>query len=510
MANSSTPPGSGHLPFTSPQNLWKLFDDRLNHHPTTNGGHHMSEIQNLSAVEVTRLIRGRGLSARETVESHIAAIEARNPPINAVVTRDFERATELATVADEQTMRGTAHGLLHGLPMTHKDTFQTAGLRSTSGSKILENHIPDRDDLPIARLSAAGVIRTGKTNVPEFGAGSHSFNEVFGTTTNPYDPSRSAGGSSGGVAAVVAARIQPMGDGSDMGGSLRIPAAFCNVFGFRPSHGVIPEEGGTDAYTWLTRSGPIARTVEDLALFLQATAGPARLPNTSPIPAASFRTPLPNLTGVRIGYSFDFGVDLPVEPEILDVLESQLQLFEDAGAILEEATIDFSDADETFDTFRAFDFATRLGPLLEQHRDLIKHEVIWNTERGYDLDAAALISAFAARTRLEAAVRKFFSSFDAFLCPATQVLPFDANWRWPHEIAGDLAENYLSWMRSAWLLSATGLPVIAMPGGFTQSGLPVGWQLAASHHDDVRLLDWAAAYEQASGAATRAPELAFS
>lgn len=374
---------------------------------------------------------------------------------------------------------------------------------------MFENHVPEHDDLLIARLAAAGVIRTGKTNVPEFGAGSHSFNEVFGTTTNPYDPTRSAGGSSGGVAAVVAARIQPLGDGSDMGGSLRIPAAFCNVFGFRPSHGVIPEEGGPNAYTWLTRSGPIARTVEDLALFLQATAGPAMLPNASHIPATAFRSPLPNLAGVRIGYSFDFGVNLPVEPEIISVLESQLQVFEDAGAKLEEATIDFRDADETFDTFRAFDFATRLGPLLEQHKDTIKHEVIWNTQRGLNLDAAALISAFASRTRLEVAVHKFFSSFDAFLSPATQVLPFDANWRWPHDIAGDHAENYLSWMRSAWLLSATGLPVLAMPGGFSQSGLPVGWQLAAAHHNDVRLLDWAAAYEQASGTATHAPELAF-
>lgn len=468
----------------------------------------MDEIQNFSAVELTRLIRRRDLSAREALESHIAAIEARNGPVNAVITTDFERASELAAAADERTARGAPTGLLHGLPMTHKDTFNTAGLRSTQGSKALEHNVPAQDDLQIARLAAAGAIRTGKTNVPEFGAGSHTFNDLFGTTTNPYDPSRSAGGSSGGVAAVVASRMQAFGDGSDMGGSLRIPASFCNVYGLRPSYGVIPLESAANAYSWLARSGPMARTVEDIALFMRASAGPTSLPNPSPLTADDFRTPLPNLDGVRIGYSFDFGIGMPIEPEVIAVLRAQLQVFEDAGAILEEATIDFSDADEVFQVTRAFDFATGIGPLLAEFGDVIKPEVIWNVEKGFDLDGAQMIAAQAARTRLEAAVQRFFSSYDAFLSPAAQVLPFDASWRWPKDIAGVAAETYLDWMRSACVLSATSLPVLAMPGGFTDGGLPVGWQLAANHYRDPDLLRWAAAHEQATDFAKQPPPLA--
>lgn len=468
----------------------------------------MDEIQNFSAVELTRLIRRRDLSAREALESHIAAIEARNGPVNAVITTDFERASELAAAADERTARGAPTGLLHGLPMTHKDTFNTAGLRSTQGSKALEHNVPAQDDLQIARLAAAGAIRTGKTNVPEFGAGSHTFNDLFGTTTNPYDPSRSAGGSSGGVAAVVASRMQAFGDGSDMGGSLRIPASFCNVYGLRPSYGVIPLESAANAYSWLARSGPMARTVEDIALFMRASAGPTSLPNPSPLTADDFRTPLPDLDGVRIGYSFDFGIGMPIEPEVIAVLRAQLQVFEDAGAILEEATIDFSDADEVFQVTRAFDFATGIGPLLAEFGDVIKPEVIWNVEKGFDLDGAQMIAAQAARTRLEAAVQRFFSSYDAFLSPAAQVLPFDASWRWPKDIAGVAAETYLDWMRSACVLSATSLPVLAMPGGFTDGGLPVGWQLAANHYRDPDLLRWAAAHEQATGFAKQPPPLA--
>lgn len=228
----------------------------------------------------------------------------------------------------------------------------------------------------------------------------------------------------------------------------------------------------------------------------------------APSPRPSSLPPVPDLRGIKIGYSFDFGIGLPVEPEIIDTLRAQLRVFAEAGAILEEATIDFRDADETFLTTRALDYAGLVAPLLDRYREVIKPEVVWNAELGLDLDAAAIISAQAARSRLEAAVQEFFARFDAFLSPATQVLPFDATWRWPQRIAGTQADTYLDWMRSAWLLSATGLPVIAMPGGFTPAGIPVGWQLTASHHDDVRLLGWAAAYEQATGFARRTPPVA--
>ncbi|PRA10032.1 amidase [Arthrobacter sp. MYb211] len=468
----------------------------------------MNEIQRLSAVELTNKIRSRELSAREALQSHIQAIEAVNAQVNAVVTTDFERASTLAATADEITARNGEVGVLHGLPMTHKDTFNTAGLVSTQGSLALQHYVPEHDDLQIARLAGAGAIRTGKTNVPEFGAGSHTFNEVFGTTTNPFAPDRSAGGSSGGVAAAVAARIQPLGDGSDMGGSLRIPASFCNVVGFRPSYGVIPMESPSNAYSWLARSGPIARTVEDIALFMRASAGDTALPTPNTLKAEDFVAPTPNLRGVRIGYSFDFGIGVPVEPEIIEVLKSQLSVFEAAGAIVEQGCIDFTDADEVFENTRAFDFATNLGELVRSKESLIKPEVIWNVQKGWALDGESMISTVAARTRLEQAVQAYFSRYDLFLSPAAQVLPFDAAIRWPEQIAGTQAETYLDWMRSACLLSATGLPVISMPGGFTKSGLPVGWQLAANHYQDVNLLNWAAGYEEQAPFAATAPLLA--
>ncbi|MGH3654784.1 amidase [Glutamicibacter sp.] len=468
----------------------------------------MNEIQQLSATELTAKIRNRELSAREALESHIQAIDEVNAQINAVVITDFERARILAAKADEATAGNEPTGVLHGLPMTHKDTFNTAGLLSTQGSLALKDNVPEQDDLQIARLAAAGAIRTGKTNVPEFGAGSHTFNELFGTTTNPYAVDRSAGGSSGGVAAAVAARIQPLGDGSDMGGSLRIPASFCNVIGFRPSYGVIPLEAESNAYSWLARSGPIARTVEDIALFMRASAGDDWLPTPNKLSARDFGTPEPELRGVRIGYSFDFGIGVPIEREVVEVLHRQLSVFEAAGAIVEEACIDFTDADEVFGNTRAFDFATNLGGLVRSHGSLIKPEVLWNVKKGTDLDGEAMISTMAARTRLERAVQRYFSRYDLFLSPATQVLPFNAAQRWPEQIAGTRAETYLDWMRSACLLSATSLPVIAMPGGFTESGLPVGWQLAANHYKDAQLLNWAAGYEEQNRFADVMPVLA--
>ncbi|MFL4475124.1 amidase [Paeniglutamicibacter sp. MACA_103] len=462
----------------------------------------------MSAREMTEAIKRRDLSAREALESHIEQIERINGPINAVVTTDFERARKLAAAADEATAQGAPTGLLHGLPMTHKDTFNTAGLLTTQGSLALKDNVPATDDLQIERLAAAGAIRTGKTNVPEFGAGSHTFNEVFGTTTNPYDTSLSAGGSSGGVAAAIAARIQPLGEGSDMGGSLRIPASFCNVVGFRPSYGVIPLPSATNSWSWLARSGPMARTVDDIALFMSATAGDSDkvlTPNT--LTGRDFESlPENALRGVRIGYSRDFGLGVPVEPEVLAVLDAQIAVFEQAGARVEEATIDLRDADLVFGNTRAYDFATGLGELVRTKRELIKPEVIWNVEKGWALNAEDLIATDAARTRLEIAVQAFFGRFDLFLSPAAQVLPFDASWRYPQTIAGNPADTYLDWMRSACLISATSLPVLSMPAGFTSTGLPVGLQMTANHYKDVELLGYAQDFEQRTRFAERVPE----
>lgn len=472
----------------------------------------MSDLQDLSATELVRALADRTVSAREALSSHLARMEAVNPAINAIVTVDAERAMRAALTADELAAGGAELPVLHGLPMTHKDTHLVAGMRSTNGSLVFADHVPAQDDLVIARLRAAGVVATGKSNVPEFGAGSHTFNEVFGTTTNPYAPDRSAGGSSGGLAAALAAGIQPLGEGSDMGGSLRIPASFCNVAGFRPSYGVLPMPSPVDNRAWLGRTGPMARCVDDLALFLAAVAGPdPRVVPPAPLTGRDFAeiTPLPDLTGVRIGWSPDLGLGIPVEPQVLAVLTGMLSVLSDAGAHLEESAPDLREADRVFEVTRAIEFAAGLGPLVARHRDVIKPEVVWNTELGWSYTARDLIAVTAARTRLDAAVADWFTRFDLFLSPAAQVLPFDAGLRYPQQVAGVPCRTYLDWMRSAGVLSATGLPVLALPAGFTPDGLPVGWQLASNHYRDVDLLRWARVIEERTGTGRRRPDPAL-
>ncbi|WP_017198101.1 amidase family protein [Arthrobacter sp. M2012083] len=461
----------------------------------------------LSAVELSAAIRDKKVSAREALADHLDRISEVNPAINAVATLDPEGARALALRADQLTASGAALPPLHGLPMTHKDTNNTAGMRTTQGSLALRDYIPDADDLIIARLKAAGVVSTGKSNVPEFGAGSHTFNDLFGTTTNPYAPTLSAGGSSGGVAAVVAARVQSIGDGSDMGGSLRIPASFCNVVGFRPSTAVIPMPSDINAYAWLGRTGPMARTVEDVALFMSVTAGKdPRVPHPAGLDPEVFRSGLEtDMRGVRIGWSRDFGIGVPVEAEIVDHLERQLAIFEDLGAIVEEATPDFSEADLVFGNTRALDFAAGLGPILERAGDVIKPEVHWNVEKGFALTARDLIETAAARSRLELSVQGFFGRYDLFASPCAQVLPFDATLRYPSDVAGVPSGTYLDWMRSACLLSATGLPVLSVPAGFSSTGLPIGLQLATNHYTDMQLLRYGRAFEQQTGYASVAP-----
>lgn len=468
----------------------------------------MSEILTLTARGLVERLRAREVSAREALEAHLARIDEVNRAINAIVILEPERARAAAHAADELAASGAELPALHGLPMTHKDTHNVAGMHSTNGSLALRDFVPDTDDLVIARLRAAGVVATGKSNVPEFGAGSHTFNELFGVTTNPYDPTRSAGGSSGGLAAALAAGIQPLGEGSDMGGSLRIPASFCNVVGFRPSYGVLPMPTSTNAGAWLGRTGPMARTVDDIALFLAATSGPdARVTPPAPLTGADFAGPVRgDLTGVRIGWSPDLGVGLPVEPEVLAVLTPLLDRLEGAGAHVEQAAPDLREADRVFQVTRAIDFAAGLGDLVRGYGDVIKPEVVWNVELGWSLASDEIIGATAARTRLGIAVQEFFPRYDVFLSPAAQVLPFDARLRYPDPVAGVPATTYLDWMRSACVLSATSLPVLALPGGFTDSGLPVGFQLAANHYRDVDLLRWAAGMEAVLAAGARRPD----
>ncbi|MFD6052961.1 amidase family protein [Agromyces sp. NPDC060279] len=463
-----------------------------------------------SAIELTGLIRRGELSAREAMTAHWRRIDELNPAINAVIYEDREAAWAQATAADARQAAGDELGPLHGLPLTNKDTNETAGMPNTWGSPLLQHVVPETDSLIVARLRAAGAIPSGKNNVPEFAAGAHTFNEVFGTTGNPYDPSRSAGGSSGGAAAAIAAGIQPIGDGSDMGGSLRTPASFCNVLGLRPSLGRIPSPG-PNSWMWLGRSGPMAREVADLALMLTTVSGPdPRVPSSIPQSAEAFARELEldrGVTGLRIGWAPDAGLGLPFEPEVVEVAERALDVLADAGAIVERAAPDLSDADAVFRQTRAFDFESAWGPLVRANPDRVKPEMLENVAAGEHQTAAELRALAAARTRLEAATLAYFDRFDVWITPTAQVLPFPVGLRWPTEVAGEPMRDYLEWMRSVCVVSAMSGPALSVPAGFSAGGLPVGIQLVGPQGADALLLRVAHAYEQRTRWAWTRPTL---
>jgi amidase len=467
-----------------------------------------------SAIELAALLRRREISAREIISAHIARIEAFDPAINAVVTRTFDTAMAKATAADEAVAAGEPVGLLHGLPVAHKDLADTAGVRTTYGSPLFSAHVPERDALVVQRMARAGAISLGKTNTPEFGAGSHTVNPVFGATRNPYDLGRSPGGSSGGAAAALAARLVCLADGSDLGGSLRNPASFCNVVGLRPTPGRVPGWPLTDVADQLGVSGPMARTVADTGLLLAVLAGPdPRVPLAldQPAPAVTDPAQVPglwslNLQGIRIAWSPDLG--LPVEPAVLEVLAPGRRVLAGLGGTITDATPDLSGADEVFRTFRAFRFATFHGALLHDHPDQVGPNVTWNIQRGLELTVADMSRATVLRADLAARISEFFAEVDVLACPVSQVAPFDVTLDWVHEINGEPQQTYLDWMASAYLISATGLPAISVPAGFTPGGLPVGLQLVGRRRGDWDLLAIAHAFEAATGFAGITPESA--
>ena len=462
------------------------------------------------AVTLAGMLRRREVSAREVIGAHIARIEALDGAVNAVVTRCFDTALAKATAADAALAGGESTGLLHGLPVAHKDLVDTAGVRTTYGSPLFAENVPSRDALVAARMSAAGAISLGKTNAPEFGAGSHTVNPVFGATRNPFDLSRSAGGSSGGAAAALAARMICLADGSDLGGSLRNPASFCNVVGLRPSPGRVPGWPFSDVADVLGVDGPMARTVADVALLLMVLSGPdprvplvldAAPPVAEPDQIAGLLER--DLRGVRVAWSADLG--LPVEPAVRETLAPARQLLADLGCEVADAAPDLSGADFVFRTWRAFRFATNLGPLLRQHPGQIGPNVTWNIERGLELSVADLGRATLWQAALAERVSAFFDSYEVLACPVTQVVPFDVTVDWVHDIDGHPQHTYLDWMASAYLISVTGLPAIFVPAGFTPDGLPVGLQLVGRRRADWALLGVAHAVEAATGHGRRVP-----
>ncbi|WP_406280533.1 amidase [Embleya sp. NBC_00896] len=467
------------------------------------------DITHLDATDLAARLRRRELSAREVVQAHLDRIAQVDPAVNAIVTLDPEGALAAAAAADDHLARGAEPGPLHGLPIAFKDTHDTRGMRTTYGSPLYADHVPDRDMPHVARIQAAGAIRLGKTNVPEFAAGSHTFNPVFGTTRNPYDRSRSAGGSSGGAAAALAACMQPIADGSDMGGSLRNPASFCNVVGLRPTPGRVPTYPASNLWDTLAVAGPMGRTVADTALLFSVMAGPdPRHPIGLETPGSVFRAPLDrDLTGLRVAWTPDLGGTVPVDAEVLAVLEPQLRVFADLGCHVERDSPDFRTADDTFRTLRAHEFDLGLGETLDSSRESLKASLVWNIEEGRRLTSADLCRATAARSALYADAIDFFDRYDVLLAPVSQVVPFDAELEYPAGVAGIEQHTYLDWMRSAYFVTLLGAPALSVPAGFTPGGLPVGIQIVTAPRSDLSVLEIGAAYEAATWHGRRRPVL---
>jgi amidase len=458
-----------------------------------------SELCFMTAMELTRRIRHKEISCREVMDAHLAQIERVNSKVNAIITFLPERARESARLADEALAHGTEVGPLHGLPVAHKDLVLTKGIRTTFGSPIFKDFIPDQDEVIVERMRAAGAIMIGKTNTPEFGAGSQTFNQVFGETLNPYDLSKTCGGSSGGAAVALACGMMPIADGSDLGGSLRNPASFCNVVGFRPSPGRVPVWPSRVAWCPLPVEGPMARTVQDAALLLSAIAGlDSRAPLSISEPGELFRRPLERaFKGVRIAWSRDLG-GLPVDPRVTAAIEKQRPVFASLGCAIEEAAPDLRDADEAFRVWRAWLFDLGYSEMLEKHRAQMKDTVVWNIEEGMKLTGPQIGRAERKRTEIYQRVRQFMEQYEFLVLPVSQVPPFDVKQRYITEINSVKMNTYLDWMRSCYYITVTGLPAISVPCGFTPEGLPIGVQIVGRHHDDFGVLQLAYAFEQAT------------
>ncbi len=463
-----------------------------------------------TAREMAAAVRAKNVSARELLELHLDRIEEVNGDVNALVSLDPERAREQAADADDRLARGEQVGPLHGLPFAFKDTHLVAGWRTTFGSPVMADHVPERDELLVERIRKAGAVVIGRSNVPEFAAGSHTFNPVFGTTLNPFDLGRSAGGSSGGAAAALASGMVPLADGSDMGGSLRNPASFNNVVGLRPGLGRVPEWPHYNAWETTSVEGPMARNVEDLALLLSVIAGPdPRVPLALETPGSVFAEPLRGtLNGLRVAFSADLGGAFEVDHGVRAVLDAQRQVFADAGAHVADDHPDLHEADATFRTLRAWHMQAKLGRLLAENPGRFKQSLEDNIRAGEPLTGADVVRAYTARTTLGERMRSFFETHDVLVMPVSQVSPFPADQEYPKDINGREQSTYLDWMRSAYFITVTGCPAISVPAGFTDDGLPVGIQIVAPHSGERRLLEIAHAFEQATRAGDRRPTFA--
>jgi amidase len=474
-----------------------------------------SSLVMMSARALADAIRARQVSCVEVMTAYLEHIERINPLVNAIVAlRDRDALLAEAKEKDAQISRGEATGPLHGLPFAIKDLFPVKGMRTTSGSLILKDFIAPADSLMVTRLRTAGAIIIGKTNTPEFGLGSHTYNAVYGPTRNAYDQSRSAGGSSGGAAVALALRMLPLADGSDYGGSLRNPAGWNNVFGFRTSFGRIPADG-RDA--WLPSMGvlgPIARDVPDLAMLLAIQSGyDDRVPLSMDTSPAIFQAPFEaNLKGKRIAWVGDFKGAIPYEAGVLELCRSALRVFETLGCVVEEAVPDYA-VDKVWRAWLNLRAWQSGGNLLAFYRDpakraLMKSEAVFEVESGLKLSAFDITAASAVRTEWYGVVRAFFERYDYFIVPTAQLFPFDVDLHWPSEIAGQKMTTYHEWMKGVLPVTMAGCPALAVPAGFNAQGLPMGIQIVAPNHAELACLQLAFAYDEATRwSARRLPPL---
>jgi amidase len=473
----------------------------------------MNELVFHPARHLAQMLRTRELSAVELVGAFIAQVERVNPKVNAIVTFLPERALEDARRVDN----GERRAPFFALPIAYKDMIATRGIRTTYGSPIFADHVPDEDAAIVERLREAGAITIGKTNTPEFAAGSQTFNEVFGATRNPWDLDKTCGGSSGGAAVAVACGMLPFADGSDLGGSLRNPGNFNNVVGLRPTPGRVPSYPTVDAWGTLSVLGPIARSVDDCAFLLSAMAGrDDRSPVTLEERGESFARPLArDMRGTRVAWwpcdgDRLRGEDLmPVDRRVIDVLSRQRRVLESLGCVVEDAHPDLHGADEVFQVLRALGFVQRYAGLLATKRAQIKDTVVWNIEQGLAMGLPRVARAMSLRSEIFRRMREFMERHEFLCLPVNQVPPFPLSQPYVDEINGVKLASYIDWMKSAYAITVTSHPAISVPAGFTadEPPLPVGLQIVGRYRDDFGLLQMAHAFEQATGFSQRRPPI---
>ena len=470
---------------------------------------HSRDLCFIPATELVRLYRARKTSPLEVMQSVLDRIDALNPAVNAYVTVARESALAAARRATRMLGRkATALPLLHGVPVSIKDLFATKGIRTTWGSLIYKDHVPDGDDLVVQRLKAAGAIVVGKTNTPEFGAGGNTFNAVFGATRNPWDTALSCGGSSGGAAVAVATGMGPIAQGSDLGGSLRTPAAFCGVVGFRTTPGLLPSHPRTLIWDSLGVVGPIARTVADVALMLVAMAGSDdRAPLSYDVDSGEFTRAVraPSIKGWRVAWTPDLHGLIPVDEEVVRVAHDALRVFRSLGARIETACPNFSEVPDIICATRGPMMVALHADKLPEWRERMQGDLVRDVEKGLALTAEEIARGEVLRTVLWHRVRAFMATRDLLVLPTVAVPPFPVEQPYPAQINGRPLSSYTEWFSLTYAITLTGLPAISVPCGFTREGLPVGLQLVGRRRQDAAVLRAAAAVEEAAPWADRLP-----